>query len=498
MTSVISWPDLRWCCYSIGKLLIALAAIMLVPMLIDGPVPYLSLGHIGSQNWHAFAAAALGTGTIGGVMFLAFRSANQTAFGIREGFLLTVLSWVTICGFAALPLKLSDAHLSYTDAYFEAMSGLTTTGSTVIIGLDHESSGLLLWRALLNWIGGIGIIVIGVMILPELRVGGMQLFRTESSDKSDKIRPRATEVTMEILSIYTLLTLLCAILLTVAGMPLFDAVCHAMAILATGGFSTKDASIAFFHNPAIEWVSIVFMFLGGMTFTLMAQAMWRRKVRSWLQDSQTRWYCLYLAGFIVIVALWQIAHNGRDVLSAIRSSAFAVVSVGTTSGFVAEDYTKWGTLPLSAITILFFLGGCTGSTAGAIKVFRLCVLGSFAKWQLRSLVHPHRVLLPTYNGRPLSDDVMRSVVSFVAFYLLAFAVLGIGVSAFDVDLVTAFSGVAQALGNIGHGLGPIIGPVGNFSSLPDGAKWLLAFAMMLGRLELLTVLVLFSPTFWRG
>ncbi|MDY0882215.1 TrkH family potassium uptake protein [Dongia soli] len=498
MPSVISWPDLRWCCFSIGKLLMVLAVIMLVPLLIDGVMPYLSGDQVHEQNWRAFGAAALATAAIGGTMFLAFRTSQQRRFGLREGFLLTVLTWVIFCAFSALPLTLIDARLSYTDAFFEAMSGLTTTGATIMVGLDHESNGVLLWRSLLHWIGGVGIIVISVMILPELRVGGMQLFRAESSDKSDKIRPRAAEVTMEILSVYSLLTLLCAILLAFAGMPLFDAVCHAMGMLATGGFSTKDSSIAYFHNPAIEWVSIVFMFLGGTTFTLMAQAMWHRKFRPLLRDSQTHWYCLYLLGFTSVIALWQIVANGRDILGALRSSAFAVVSIGSTSGYVAEDYSSWGTLPVAAVLILFLLGGCTGSTAGAIKVFRLCVLGAFAKWQLRSLVHPHRVLLPTYNGRRLTDEIMRSVIGFVAFYLLAFAVLGIAVSAFNVDLITAFTSVAQALGNIGHGLGPIIGPSGNFSTLPDGAKWLLACAMLLGRLELLTVLVLFSPTFWRG
>ncbi|TXH33122.1 MAG: TrkH family potassium uptake protein [Rhodospirillaceae bacterium] len=498
MPSVISWPDLRWCCYSIGKLLMILAAIMLIPLMIDGVVPYLSGGTVQGQNWQAFGAAALATGAIGGAMFLAFRTSHQYRFGLREGFLLTVLTWIIFCAFSALPLTWSDARLSYTDGFFEAMSGLTTTGATVMVGLDHESHGVLLWRSLLHWIGGIGIIVISVMILPELRVGGMQLFRAEFSDKSDKIRPRAAEVTMEILSVYSLLTLLCAVLLTIAGMPLFDSVCHAMGILATGGFSTKDASIGYFNNPAVEWISTIFMFLGGLTFTLMAQAMWHRKFKPLLRDEQIRWYCLYIVGFTLVITLWQIADNGRDILGALRSSAFVVVSIGTTAGYVAENYPNWGTLPVAAVLILFFLGGCTGSTAGAIKVFRLCVLGAFAKWQLRSLVHPHRVLLPTYNGRPLSDEIVRSVISFVAFYLLAFAMLGIAVSAFNVDLITAFTSVAQALGNVGHGLGPIVGPSGNFASLPDGAKWLLACAMLLGRLELLTVLVLFSPTFWRG
>jgi trk system potassium uptake protein TrkH len=355
-----------------------------------------------------------------------------------------------------------------------------------------------LWRALLNWIGGIGIIVLAVMMLPYLRVGGMQLFRIESSDKSDKIRARASEVTWEIFSIYAVLTLLCAIALTVAGMPLFDAVCHAMAALATGGFSTKSASIGYFHSPAIEWVSAFFMFVGGMTFTLMARAVWHGDWRSLLRDAQTRWYVIVVLLASAALVLWQVAVNGRDGIDALRSSVFHVVSIATTTGFVAENYSIWGTFPVTLFMLLLFLGGCSGSTAGAIKVFRYCILGSFAKWQMRSLVHQHRVLLPTYNGIPVTDDIVRSVISFVVLYVLAFALLGLAVAAFNIDIVTAFSGVAQALGNVGPGLGPIIGPGGNYASLPDGAKWLLSIAMMMGRLELMTVLILFTPTFWRG
>jgi trk system potassium uptake protein TrkH len=378
------------------------------------------------------------------------------------------------------------------------MSGLTTTGSTVIVGLDTTSHGILLWRALLNWIGGIGIIVLAVMMLPYLRVGGMQLFRTESSDKSDKIRARASEVTWEIFSVYAVLTLLCAISLTIAGMPLFDAVCHAMAALATGGFSTKDTSVGYFHSPAIEWVAAFFMFVGGMTFTLMARAVWHGDWRSLARDAQTRWYVIVVALAATALVLWQVTVNDRDLGSAVRSSTFSVISIATTTGFVTENYTFWGTFPVTLFMLLLFMGGCTGSTAGAIKVFRYCILGSFAKWQMRSLVHQHRVLLPTYNGVPVTDDVVRSVISFVALYLLAFVLLGLAVAAFNIDILTAFSGVAQALGNIGPGLGVIIGPDGNYSSLPDGVKWLLAAAMMIGRLELMTVLILFTPTFWRG
>lgn len=486
----MSWPDHRSVLYALGTFLSAIAGLMILPALADLAT--------GSANWAAFIEATAICGGAGGAMILAFRTSRRPVIGRREGFLLTALTWVGVCTFSALPFALSDLGLSYTDAFFEAMSGLTTTGSTVIVGLDTLSRGLLLWRALLNWIGGIGIIVLAVMMLPYLRVGGMQLFRTESSDKSDKIRARASEVTWEIFSIYAVLTVVCAVSLTIAGMPLFDSVCHAMAALATGGFSTRDASIGAYGIPAVEWIVAFFMFVGGMTFTLIARAVWHGDWRSLVRDAQVRWYVGVLVLAAGSIMLWQVLVNGRGEAEAIRSSVFNVVSIVTTTGFVTEDYMLWGTFPVTVFMMLLFVGGCTGSTSGAVKIFRYCILGSFAKWQIRSLVHQHRVLLPTYNGRPLTDDVVRSVVGFVVLYVLAFVVLGLAVAAFNLDLVTAFSSVAQALGNIGPGLGPIIGPSGNYASLPDGAKWLLAIAMMIGRLELLTVMVLFSPTFWRG
>lgn len=486
----MSWPDHRSVFYVLGTFLSSIAVLMLLPALAD----YVT----GHGNWTAFVSGAAFSGGVGGAMILAFRTGQRPVIGRREGFLLTSLTWIFICAFSALPFVLSEAQLSFTDAYFETMSGLTTTGSTVMAGLDNASHGILLWRSMLQWIGGIGIIVLAVMMLPYLGVGGMQLFRTESSDKSDKIRARASEVTWEIFSVYAVLTLLCAVTYTIAGMPLFDAVCHAMTTLATGGFGTKDASLGAFASPAIEWTGALFMFLGGLTFTLMARAVWHGDWRNILRDEQTHWYVFAIIGFILVMTLWQMGINHRDFESALRSSAFNIVSIVTTTGYASEDYSLWGTLPVTLFMILLFVGGCTGSTSGAMKIFRFCILGSFAKWQIRSLVHRNRVLLPTYNGIPVTDEVVRSVIGFIVLYVFAFVLLGLAVSAFDIDILTAYSGVAQALGNVGPGLGPIIGPAGNFASLPDGAKWLLALAMMIGRLELLTVLVLFTPTFWRG
>lgn len=483
-------PDIRLTVFILGNLLIALGVAMLLPALIDGWI-------YGSADWTAFVASAAITGGFGVAMFLGFRPTEASTLTPREGFILTTAAWVVVAGFATLPLMLSAVKLDFADAYFETMSGLTTSGGTTIVGLDHASKGILLWRALLNWMGGIGIIVMAVAILPMLRVGGMQLFRMESSDKSDKIRPRVSQVSGLIIAVYVALTVICIAALSVSGMNFFDSVCHAMAALATGGFSTKDASVGFYQNPAVEWVLALFMALGGCTFVLLARAAFGDFKALW-NDTQTRWYFTYMAAFSAALALWQIFVNARGPMDAIRSSVFNVVSLATTTGFVSEDYGRWGSLPVAAIMVIFFIGGCTGSTSGAIKVFRFCVLVSVAIAQIRHLVHPNRMLLPTYNGKPISDDVVRSVLSFVIFYIGAFAILTIAVSAFGLDLVTAMSGVAQALGNVGPGLGPIVGPVGNYATLPDGAMWILSLAMMLGRLELLTVLVLLAPVFWRG
>jgi trk system potassium uptake protein TrkH len=482
-------PDLRQTIFLLGALLAGLAAFMLLTAFVD--VAFYDDG------WKDFLVSAAITGGVGGAMILGFRPPKFRDIAAREGFILTTAAWVVVTGFATLPILLSEFDLSFAQAYFEAMSGFTTSGGTVIVGLDNAPKGLLLWRALLQWMGGIGIIVVAIMILPLLRVGGMQLFRMESSDKTEKVRPRVTQVAILIGIVYLLLTLFTVVALMLAGMTLFDAVCHAMTSVSTAGFSVKDGSIGHYDNAAVEWILIPVMAIGGCTFVLMAEAA-GGKWRAFVRDEQVRWYFGYMAFFIVALATWQIVMNDRPVMDAIRSSAFAVVALATTTGFVAEDYTAWGAFPIGCVMILFFVGGCTGSTSGGMKVFRFAVLGNIAIAQIRHLVHPSRMLLPSYNGRPISDDVTRSVLSFFFFYIGCFAVLTMLMTAFGLDLITAMSGVAQALGNVGPGLGPIIGPAGNYATLADGPLWLLSLAMMLGRLELLTVLVLLSPAFWRG
>jgi trk system potassium uptake protein TrkH len=485
----LALPDLRPVLFVNGLLLLALAASMLLPALIELIE--------GNREWRVFVNSAVFAGIAGGGLALAFRPGGQLEFSVRGAFLLTTVAWIVLSLFAAPPLMLGSSDLDLTDAFFETMSGMTTTGSSVIADLDSQSKGILLWRAMLQMFGGIGIVVIAVAVLPVLRVGGMQLFRTESSDKSEKIRPRMSQISSVLISVYFLLAAICAVALVAAGMPLFDAVCHAMATISTGGYSTKGQSLGAFPSPLIHWIVTIFMFLGGMTFVLLAQAV-RGDVAALWRDSQTRWYVGYIALFIVAMTLWQVVQNDREFWPALTASAFNVVSIATTTGFASEDFLLWGSLPIMGFMVLLFLGGCTGSTSGGIKVFRYCILGGVAHGLLRNLVHPHRVQMTTYNGRPVGDDVIRSVLGFFFFYMTAFAALSVLFAVFVGDLALGLSAVGQALANVGPGLVQQIGPVGHYADLPAAAKWVLSFAMMLGRLELLTVLVLFSPTFWRG
>jgi trk system potassium uptake protein TrkH len=480
--------DLRPVLFVLGILLATLAGAMLVPAIVDA-------AH-GGPDWSVFVLSAGVTLFVGIGLFLANRTARESVLNLRQAFLLTSLTWGVTCCFASVPFMLSELQLSFTDAFFESVSGITTTGSTIIADLDAASPGILLWRALLQWMGGIGIIAMAVAILPILQVGGMQIFRMESSDKSEKIKPRIQQIAGAVLKLYLALTVACIFALLALGMSVFDAVCHAMSAVSTAGFSTEDASIGHYRSAGIEWTVVLFMFLGGATFVGMAQVA-QGAPRALLADSQFRWYCTYIAAFVALVTLWQVASQGRELSDALRSSAFNVVSIATTTGFVSEDYTLWGPLPVAAMFFITFVGGCTGSTAGGLKVFRFCILGSVAGKQLRQLVHPHAVALPSFNRRPISDDVVRSVLGFFCLYGMSFALLTLGLAACGLDLVTSTSSAAQALGNVGPGLGQIVGPAGTFAPLPVAAKWLLSAGMLLGRLELLTVLVLFTPRFWR-
>lgn len=473
--------------FVIGILLSTLAIAMLIPTAVDLTA--------GQPDWQAFLSAAAITLFVGGSLMLSTQT-GERRFRVREAFALTTFSWIIVAGFGALPFVFCELSLPYSDAYFETMSGLTTTGSTVITGLDGLPPGILLWRGLLQGLGGIGIIAMAIAILPMLRIGGMQLFLVESSDKSEKVMPRAAQIAGGILSVYLTLAALCALAFWLLGMTGLEAIVHAMTALSTGGFSTADTSFARFDSPAMEAVAVLFMLLGGMTFTLFLRVR-QGHIRALATDAQTRVYLLIAAAFTLAVAGWHWLVNGANAIQALRHAVFNVVSVMTTTGFVSTDYSTWGPLPVVAFFILTFVGGCSGSTAGAIKVFRFQVLAAIAHAQIRHTLSPSGVFVPKFNRRRITEGVMQSVLTFFFLYIMTFAALSAGLGLTGLDLVTAISGAATALGNVGPGLGPIIGPAGHFGSLPDAAKWLLSLGMLLGRLELVTVLVMLTPAFWR-
>lgn len=472
-----------------GALMSVLAVAMLAALLVE-------IG-AGGGEWMAFAASA-GITLFCGVLLMLMNRTERVALTLRQTFLLTSVSWVLVGAFATLPFRLSDQlDLSTADAVFEAMSGLTATGATVIVGLDTLSPGLLLWRSLLQWMGGIGIIAMGIAVLPVLRVGGMQLFRSESSERYEKVVPRASELVAAVMWIYSLLTLCCAACLALAGMSPFDAVNHAMTTLSTAGFSTRDASIGDWNNPVIEWILVVFMMAGGVPMARFVSAL-RGDLGPIWRDTQVRWYLGFMAVVSLVMAAWLYATLDLPVDDAVRLSTFNVVSVVTTTGFVSGDYGLWGPTAIMVFLILSTIGGCTGSTTGGIKIFRFEVLFMVLRVQIHRLYTPHRVLPLRYNDRSVDADVMISVMSFGFVYMTSIFLVALALGGFGLDLVTALSGAASAIGNIGPGLGPIIGPSGTFQPLPDNAKWLLSGAMLLGRLEFFTLLVLFGRAFWRG
>lgn len=479
--------DFRPVIFINGILLIILATAMGVPALVDAVS--------GDSDWRVFAISALVSLFIGASMALGARPAETRPLTIRQAFLLTASAWHLLSIFAALPFFFCELDLSLADAFFEAASGFTTTGSTVIVGLDDTPKGILLWRALLQWLGGIGIIVLAVAIMPILRIGGMQLFKMESSDRSDKVKPRIAQIASAIFLVYVIFTVVVAIALWLSGMTVFEAVCHSLATLGTGGFSTSDQSMAKW-GAATHWVTIVGMLVGGMPFVLFVTP-WKHNRWPFLHDSQVRWYLNFIAFFSLVLTFWQWAVNDMEPGEALTHATFNVVSVVTGTGFSSADYNSWGGFAQVVFFILIFIGGCTGSTSGGIKIYRWEVLFKLAGVHIKRLLYPHGIFVVDFNRRPIPQNILDSVLGFVAMFFLTFAVFALALTVAGLDLISAVSGSAQALSNVGPGLGPVIGPVGNYQSVPELAKWIMAFEMILGRLELFTVIILFTRSFWR-
>ena len=480
--------DFRPILMTIGALLVILAFGMLIPAAVDAAS--------GNSDWQAFVVSSGVTLFSGVAMFFSFRI-GRPSLSVRQAFVLTALVWIVLTLFSSLPFRLCELNLSFTDAYFEAMSGITTTGSTVLTGLDGLPPGLLLWRGILQWLGGLGIIVMAISILPMLRLGGMQMFRVEAFETEGKMLPRAAQLSAGVSLILIFFTVVLALCLWAAGMTGLEAVVHSLTTIATGGYSTSDGSVGHFDSATIEAIITVGMIVGGIPFLLFLKLV-RGDGQSLLRDNQVHWYIGILASVIMVISVWLWQFQDMTPFQAFRYASFNVVSIMTGTGYASIDYGQWGTFPVAIIFFLMFVGGCYGSTACGIKVFRFQVLFAATRKQIQNLLQPHGVFIPTFNRRPLSDEVIGSVLGYFFIFGLVFVFLSLALNALGIDMVTAMSGAGTAMANVGPGLGSIIGPAGNFQSLPGAAKWLLIAGMLVGRLEMFTIFVLFSRNFWRG
>jgi trk system potassium uptake protein TrkH len=480
-----------------GALVAVLGLTMLIPMCAN----LLSTDEVHRADWNAFAIGAIVSVFAGGGAAAASWG-PIASLNIKQGFLLTAASWIALVIFAAIPLALGELHLSYVDAFFEAMSGLTTTGSTVVSGLDDAPPGALLWRSMLQWFGGVGVVIMAFAVLPALKVGGMQIFKIEAWDTSEKFIANATQYSLALSGIYVFLTALCFLLLWAFGMPAWHALNHALTTISTGGFSTKDASLGAFltvgHAP-LDLVVTAFMIIGSMPFGLFLIAFLRGAWKRLFTDDQIRFF-LFVLAFLTTLMVFRVMaiYPDVDIFTAFRLSAFNIVSISTGTGYTTTNYNEWGPFAIGFLFCIQFIGGCAGSTSCGMKIFRfqvaLAAIGVYA----RRLAHPNGVFVARYNGRPLTEDVFVSVLSFFFVYFASFATLSVLLSGFGLDTITAVSSAATSIANVGPGFGDVVGPAGNFSSLPDGAKLLMALGMLIGRLELFTIFVLFSPAFWRN
>lgn len=480
--------DLRPVGYVIGWLVAILGAVMLLPLLVDVVE--------GRGHWPAFMESAVITMLSGGLIALACSNGVKEGLSIQQTFLLTTAVWVALPFFGALPFVIGATEARYVDAVFEAMSGLTTTGSTVFTGLDNLPKGLLLWRALLQWLGGIGVIVVAMVFLPELRVGGMQIFKAEAFDTMGKILPRATQIASQISVIYVSLTLACTLLYIAFGMNTFDAAVHGLTTVSTGGFSNYDASFSVFSGP-MEYVAAIFMVLAALPFVRYVQLL-NGSARPLLRDSQVRVFMAIIAalvGFSAAVLMTIFPHHPEQ---AFREALFNITSIISGTGYASVDYMGWGPLLVALFFFVGLIGGCAGSTACSVKVFRYQLLFASIRVQLKRIRSPNGVFTTRFAGRPVDDDALSSVMSFFMFFVVTLGVLSVLLSATGLDFVTSISGAATALANIGPGLGDIIGPAGNFATLNDTAKWLLVAAMLIGRLELMVVYAILTVNFWRA
>ena len=467
--------------------LCTLSAFMLIPGFVD----YI----LDDEDWAAFLVSSFITLFVGAGLYLSSRDNNPEHLDLRQAFLLTNSAWISISLFGSLPFLFSNLNLNFIDAFFESTSGITTTGSTIISNLDQVSYGILLWRALLQWLGGIGIIVMAVAILPMLSIGGMQLFKTESYETPDKIIPRAAIFASGISIVYVVLTSTWAFMLWLAGMPIFDSITHAMTTLATGGYSTKSESLGAFNSVNIEMIIVLGMIVGSLPFIHYLSIL-KNGWKNLINDQQVKWFLLILF-FLISIVTFNLYINGQNFFSSLRVSIFNVVSIVTGTGFGTDDFSRWGGFATTLLLILMFMGGCAGSTTCGLRMARIQVLIANAKTQVLKLLTPHAVIIPYYNKKPIPESVTESVMGFFFLYILVFIIISCLLGSLGLDFMTSLSGAASAIGNVGPGLGEMIGPNGTYAEIPNLGKLILCLGMILGRLEIFAILVMFTSSFWK-
>ncbi len=471
--------------FTLGILQVILGIFMLIPIITQ---------FIYNELDSSFFGASIVT-IIFGTLFFLSNLDHDKKLNLQQAFLLTALSWLSIAIFGSLPFIFSSVNFSFTNAFFESMSGITTTGSTIISNLESMPKGILLWRAVLQWLGGIGIIVMAITLMPIMNVGGMQLFKISNNDSSEKILPKSKEIALRLIYIYSGLTLLCGISYKILGMSTFDSLTHSMTTIATGGFSNYNESIGFFESFSIEISAMIFIILGSLPFIAYIKFLSGNR-RVFFSDIQIKAFLKIIIISIIILAIYLGINN--SIQFDLRSILFNIISILSGTGYVNAQFDSWGGFPLILFLALMFIGGCAGSTTCGVKIFRIQILYSFVLNQLKKIIYPKGIFVLKYNQNPVDNKFVASIISFIYMYFLIFFVIAALLSLTGLDFITSISGAATSISNVGPGLGSIIGPNGNFSSLPDISKWILSVGMILGRLELFAILVLFLPSFWKN
>ena len=471
--------------FTLGILQIILGIFMLIPIITQ---------FFYNEIDSSFFGASIVT-IIFGTLFFLSNLDHDKKLNLQQAFLLTALSWLSIAIFGSLPFVFSNLNFSFTNAFFESMSGITTTGSTIIPNLENMPKGILLWRAILQWLGGIGIIVMAITLMPIMNVGGMQLFKISNNDSSEKILPKSKEIALRLIYIYLGLTTLCAVSYKTFGMDIFDSITHSMTTIATGGFSNYNDSIGFFNSISIEISAMIFIILGSLPFIAYIKFISGNK-KILFTDSQIKSFFKIIFFSIIILSIYLMINKSSEFH--LRSIFFNIISILTGTGYVNAEFDTWGSFTLILFLGLMFIGGCAGSTTCGIKIFRIQILYLFVVNQLKKIIYPKGIFVLKYDQNPVDNKFIASIISFIYMYLIIFFLISALLSLTGLDFVTAISGAATSISNVGPGLGSIIGPNGNFSTLPDVSKWILALGMILGRLELFAILVLFVPSFWKN